>query len=338
MYVEFYGLKEKPFSTTPDPRFLFLTPSHREALAQLVYGVREGTGFVVLTGEVGTGKTTLLRTLMQRLAPEAPISFVMSPMLDFDELLDYILEDLGIGGGRRPAQRLVAFHSFLVDRAKAGHRTLVIIDEAQHLESKALERIRLLSNFETTSEKLLQIVLAGQPELAGRLALPDLRQFNQRIGLRCTIRPLAAVETGHYVRSRLRIAGARDPRLFTDEAIERVARYTRGIPRVINIVCEHSLLIGYADQVRRIDHRVIREAIRAIEAREERSYGRGWALRHLATARRGWILGASAVAAAGTAGGMMWYTGAAGALGSVAATYGAKVTGLISGVEALLRP
>ena len=336
MYLAFYGLREKPFSTTPDPRFLFLTPSHREALAQLLYGVREGTGFVVLTGEVGTGKTTLLRTLMQRLNADTPVSFVLNPMLDFDGLLELIFEDLGIADGRTPAQRLVAFHTFLVERAKAGQRTLLVFDEAQHLASETLERIRLLSNFETASEKLIQVVLAGQPELTARLALPGLRQFRQRIGLRCNIRPLTPAETGEYVRTRLRMAGARDFHLFSDQAIELIARYAKGVPRVTNILCEHCLLIGYADQSRQIDRRMVREAIRTIEARERHSSVAEWVSRYMPILTRGRILGTLAVAV--TAGGAMWYTGAAATFGAVVATYGGEVTDVLSGIQALLRP
>ena len=193
MYLDFYGLSEKPFNTTPDPRFLFLTPSHREALAQLTYGVREGTGLVVLTGEVGTGKTTLLQALMQRLDPQVAVATIVSPMLEFDGLLELILEDFGIDKREETtAQRLVALRRFLVERAAAGHRTVVIIDEAQHLQPATLEQIRLLSNYESPSRKLLQIILAGQPELGAKLDLPQLRQVKQRIGLRCTISPLTA--------------------------------------------------------------------------------------------------------------------------------------------------
>src|SRR5262245_5200696 len=246
VYLEFYNLEESPFSTTPNPRFLFLTPSHREALAQLTYGVREGTGFTVLTGEVGTGKTTLIQTLLQQLDPELPVALLVSPMLDFHGLLELILDDLGIEKvGATTAQRLVALRRFLLERAAAGLRSLVIIDEAQHLTPSTLEQIRLLSNYESPSGKLLQIILAGQPELNARLQLPELRQVKQRIALRSTIRPLTAQETHSYIVTRLRIAKAANPRLFTDRAVSVISRYARGIPRLINIVCEHSLLIGY---------------------------------------------------------------------------------------------
>jgi general secretion pathway protein A len=338
VYLDFYGLKEKPFSTTPDPRFLLLTPTHREALAQLVYGAREGTGFAVLTGEVGTGKTTLLRALLQRVDPEMAVAFVVNPTLGFDGLLEYVLEDLGIGqGGDTPARRLMALQRFLVGRAAGGHRTLIVIDEAQHLDPPTLEQIRLLSNFESPSRKLLQIVLAGQPELGAKLALPQLRQLKQRIGLRCTVRPLTPGETADYVRTRLRIAGAPNTRLFTDRAVARVSRYARGVPRVVNIVCEHSLLIGYADQVRRIDERVVAEAVRTIEAGGPEPGGRRWGWR-LSGAVRTWVVGAATAVVVAMAGGVLWYAGTSAALGGAMSSYGARVTDVIQEIGALVRP
>jgi general secretion pathway protein A len=339
VYSNFYGLAERPFNTTPDPRFLFLAPSHREALAQLIYGVREGTAFVVLTGEVGTGKTTLLQALLQRLDPQVAVAMIVSPILDFDGLLDLILEDLGIElDGRTTAQRLVALRRFLLERAAAGQRTLIIIDEAQHLQPTAIEQIRLLSNYESPSRKLLQIILAGQPELSVKLDHPQLRQVKQRVGLRCAITPLTRQETREYIAMRLRIAKAPNPRLFTERAVERVFRFSRGIPRLINILCEHSLLIGYADQIRLIDHRIVAEAIRTIEAQERRRGADRTAWWRLSPTGRRLIAGAGAAVLAGTVGGAAWYTGGTAALGELMSAYGARVTGVLSGVEALLRP
>ena len=339
MYLDFYGLREKPFNTTPDPRFLFLTPSHREALAQLMYGVQEGTGFAILTGEVGTGKTTLLHTLLQRMDPQIAVAMIVNPMLGFDGLLELILEDLGVGtGGDTTARRLVALHRFLLERAAAGHRTVLIIDEAQHLDPTTLEQIRLLSNYESPSRKLLQIILAGQPELEAKLALPQLRQLKQRIGLRCAIQPLMPRETRDYITARLRIAKAANPRLFTERAVDRISTYARGIPRLVNIACEHSLLIGYADQIRQIDHRVVKEAVRTIEARES-SAGRrrtGWWKPH--PGRWRWILGAGVAVVAGTVGGAVWYTGGTSVVGEVMSTYGTRVGDVFDGVQTLLRP
>ena len=266
MYLSFYRLKEQPFNLTPDPRFLFLTAGHREALAQLVYGVEQGKGFIVLTGEVGTGKTTLLHALLQKLDPSTAVAYVYNSTLPFDGLLEYALEDFGLSArGTTQAQRLFALNEFLIERRRKGLKTVLIIDEAQNLSPETLEQVRLLSNFETPTAKLLQILLVGQPELVKKLQLPELRQLRQRIGLRCVIGPLTQDETREYIRTRLHIAGARDLHLFTDDAIRRIAAYAGGIPRVVSLVCDHCLLIGYADQERRIDRKIVDEAIRYLE-------------------------------------------------------------------------
>lgn len=271
MYLNFYGLREVPFGTTPDPKFLYLTSGHREALAQLVYGVTENKGFMVLTGEVGTGKTTLLQALLRRLDGNAAVAFVFNSRLTFDGILEYVLEDFGIAkSGESRAQRLFSLNNFLIERQRAGQRTLLIIDEAQNLDPTTMEEIRLLSNFEIPGHKLLQIVLAGQPELRTKLQLPELRQLRQRIGLRCGILALTRDEIGEYVQTRLRVAGARDLILFTERAIRRIADYSGGIPRVVNLVCDHCLLIGYADQQRRIGHRTVEQAIEYLEERSLR--------------------------------------------------------------------
>jgi general secretion pathway protein A len=266
MYLTFYGLTDKPFNATPDPRFLYLSPGHREALAQLLYGTQERKGFIVLTGKVGTGKTTLLHALRQRLNGQSAIAFVVNSTLPFDELLEYILEDLGIKPRERSrAQRLIALNNFLIERERAGQNTVLVVDEAQNLDVATLEQIRLLSNFETTTSKLLQILLVGQPELKVRLNLPELRQLKQRVGLRCQIPALTLEETGAYIRTRLRIAGARDLGLFADSAVDRISAYSGGIPRLINTVCDHCLLFGYADQKRRIDRHIVNQAIEYLE-------------------------------------------------------------------------
>src|SRR2546427_4806956 len=266
MYLTFFGLAEKPFNTTPDPRFLHMTPGHREALAQLFYGTHERKGFIVLIGKVGTGKTTLLHALRQRLNGQSAISFVVNSTLRFDELLEYVLEDLGIPkAGESRAQRLIALNHFLIKREREGQTTVVIIDEAQNLDVATLEQIRLLSNFETPTSKPLQILLVGQPELKTRLNLPELRQLKQRVGLRCQIPALTLEETRAYIRTRLRIAGARDLGLFADSAVDRISAYAGGIPRLINTVCDHCLLFGYADQKRRIDRQIVNQAIDYLE-------------------------------------------------------------------------
>ncbi len=266
MYLKFYGLAEKPFNTTPDPRFLYMTPGHREALAQLLYGTQERKGFIVLIGKVGTGKTTLLHALWQRLREQSAVSFVVNSTLPFDGLLEYVLEDLGItNAGASRAQRLIALNNFLIKRERDGQNTVLIIDEAQNLDVATLEQIRLLSNFETPRSKLLQILLVGQPELKTRLDLPELRQLKQRVGLRCQIPPLTLEETRAYIRTRLRIAGARDLGLFADSAVDRISAYAGGIPRLINTVCDHCLLFGYVDQKRRIDRQIVNQAIEYLE-------------------------------------------------------------------------
>ena len=266
MYLTFYGLAEKPFNATPDPKFLYMTPGHREALAQLQYGVQEQKGFIVLTGQVGTGKTTLLHALRQRLNGLTVVSFVFNSTLPFDGILEYMLEDFGIAkaeGSR--AQRLITLNNFLIERRRLGQNTVLMLDEAQNLDASTLEQIRLLSNFETPTDKLLQILLVGQPELKAKLQLPQLYQLKQRVGLRCQIPPLTPEETRQYIRNRLRVASARDLGLFTDAAVERVTEYSGGIPRLINIVCDHCLLFGYADQKRRIDRHTVHQAIEYLE-------------------------------------------------------------------------
>jgi len=304
MDVTFFGLREPPFNPAPNPRFLYLTPGHREALAQLLYGVQQQKGFILLTSEVGTGKTTLLKALLKRLDETTAVAFVNHPMLGFDGILEYMLEDLGIAkpGEQSLAQRLFTLQNFLIQRLQAGQNTVLILDEAQNLEPAVLEQIRLLSNFETTSEKLLQIILVGQPELKVKLDLPQLRQLKQRIGLRCTIPPLTPEQVREYIRTRLRIAGAPTLGLFTDDAAALIARYSGGIPRLVNTVCDHSLLFAYADQVRRIDRARVEEAIRYLEEGERpTSRTRHMFARWQMTPVR-WALLAASAAAAGLAG------------------------------------
>ncbi len=283
MYQTFYGLKENPFNATPDPKFLYRTPAHQEALAQLLYGVEARKGFVVLTGQVGTGKTTLLHTLRRRLNSNIAVSFLFNSNLSFEGILEYVLENLGIAkAGDSQAQWLITLNNFLIERQRAGQNTVLIFDEAQNLTPTTLEQIRLLSNFETPTDKLLQILLVGQPELKAKLRLPELHQLNQRIGLRCTIRPLTREEIPLYIRTRLRVAGARDLTLFTDRAVGRIAEYARGVPRVVNIVCDTCLLFGYADQKRRIQPDTVKQAIEYLEEgkwRERRGTRIGSALR-----------------------------------------------------------
>jgi general secretion pathway protein A len=275
MYLAFYGLREAPFSPTPDPKFLFQSARHREALAQLLYGVRERKGFIVLTGEIGTGKTTLLRTLLERLDASTPVAYVHNSALDIEGLLEYVLHDWGVKSvAGSHAQRLVELNEFLIAQHREGLGPVLVIDEAQNLSVETLEAVRMLSNFETSGQKLMQILLVGQPELRDKLNAPELRQLKQRIGLRCHIAPLSAEETRLYIRHRLRIAGTADAGIFTDGAIQRIAEYSGGTPRVINIVCDHCLLSGYADSKRRIDPAIVDEAIAYLEEGERPQWKR----------------------------------------------------------------
>ena len=275
MYLSFYGLREAPFAPTPDPKFLFQSARHREALAQLIYGVRERKGFIVLTGEIGTGKTTLLRTMLERMNADTPVAYVHNSALNIEGLLEYVLQDWGVKStANSHAQRLFELNEFLIDQHRKGGTPVLVIDEAQNLSVETLEAVRMLSNFETTNQKLMQILLVGQPELRVKLDLPELRQLKQRIGLRCHIGPLSPEETRLYIRHRLRIAGASDAGIFTDAAIQRITEYSQGTPRVINIVCDHCLLSGFADSKRRIDTGVVDEAIEYLDEGERREWKR----------------------------------------------------------------
>jgi len=308
MYLKFFGLAEKPFELTPNPKFLFQTPGHREALAQLIYGVQEQKGFMLMTGEVGTGKTTLLRTLVNRLNGRSECAFVMNSTMPFDELLEYALADFGVTGpGASRAQRLMALNRFLIAQHREERKSILIIDEAQNLEIDTLEQIRLLSNFETGSGKLLQIILAGQPELHTKLHLPQLRQLKQRIGLRCRLQPMADDEVEQYIVNHFRVAGGHARHPFTPAAIRRIAQYSDGIPRVVNMLCDHCLLIGYANQTRQIDADTVR---RTIQYLEDGASSRGWkqlvasdgsALGHYPRRAVMWAAGAVAAAAAAAA-------------------------------------
>jgi type II secretory pathway predicted ATPase ExeA len=276
MYLSFYGLREKPFNTTPDPRFLYPTPGHQEALAQLLYGVEERKGFIVLTAEVGTGKTTLLQALLRRLTSDTKVAFVFNSALSFEGILEYALEDFGITTtGSSQAQRLFALNNFLIERRRAGQNTVLILDEAQNLDARTLEQVRLLSNFETPTGKLLQLLLVGQPELHTKLQQPELRQLKQRISLRCRLPVLTPEETRRYIHYRLQVAGAQDATLFSERAVARISNYAHGIPRVVNIVCDHCLLIGYAEQQRRIGPDLVEQAIEYLEE-GERPLRTGW--------------------------------------------------------------
>jgi general secretion pathway protein A len=247
MYTQFYGLREKPFSLSPDPRYLYLSDAHREALAHLLYGIEQGEGFIAITGEVGTGKTTLCRTLLQRIEPGTEVAFIFNPQLSGLELLQTITAELGLPTEGRTRRELTEqLNRFLLAKRQEGRRVLLIVDEAQTLERDALEQVRLLSNLETDTQKLIQIILIGQPELDTILESPELRQLRQRISVRWRLTPLSASETREYVRHRLRIAAGAPRELFTELALRELHRRSGGIPRLINLLCDRALLAGYA--------------------------------------------------------------------------------------------
>jgi general secretion pathway protein A len=297
MYLQFFGLREAPFNPTPDPKFLFQSSRHREALAQLLYGVRERKGFIVLTGEIGTGKTTLLRTLLERLDQHTSVAYVHNTALSIEGLLEYVLQDWGVKStAATQAQRLFELNEFLIDQHRSGHSPVLVIDEAQNLSVPALEAVRLLSNFETNSQKLMQILLVGQPELRDKLNAPELRQLKQRIGLRCHIAPLSPEEARLYIRHRLRVAGATDAGIFTDAAVQRIVEYSQGIPRVINIIGDHCLLSGFADSKRRIDTAVVREAVEYLEDGERPKWRRSRESRLVPSRRAVWAARAGVAA------------------------------------------
>ncbi len=247
MYAEFYGLKELPFALTPDPRFIYFTPSHTEVMANLHYGIESGKGLIVVTGEVGTGKTTILRWMMQRLDRTVLVAYIFNPRLSVPEFYQHLASLLDVQKWETKPELLVSLGQALDSRHSRGLRTVLIIDEAQGLSPAVLEEIRLLSNFESDTAKQLQIVLTGQPELRNVLNYPDLRQLKQRVALRCVIKALPSVEeTDRYITSRLLASGAERTEIFTNEAVDYIYRCTEGIPRNINNLCDNALLAGYA--------------------------------------------------------------------------------------------
>ena len=269
MYERFFGLADTPFRLTPDPRYLFLSPKHAEALAHLKLGLRESSGFVCITGDVGTGKTTLLRAFLAGLGPETATAYIFNPPLSALELLKTINGELGLFAATRSRKKLVdALNRHLLAQREAGRRSIVIIDEAQALSIDVLEQLRLLSNLETTTEKLLRIVLAGQPQLRALLLHPELVQLNQRITLRWHMGPLSRRETVAYVLHRLRVAAGGDPppRIFTRPALRLVHRISRGVPRVVNMVAHRSMVAAFAAERRVVNAACVRQAYREIGA------------------------------------------------------------------------
>ena len=269
MYLDFYGLAEPPFSLTPDPRFLFLSRRHREGLEQLLYGIREKKGFIQLTGEVGSGKTTLCRAALAQLGATTKTALVLNPILSSTQLLRTILTELGIqpAGRTDRAVYLEQLNQFLLAQVPAGNEVVLFIDEAQDLSPELLEQVRLLSNLETDQKKLLQIVLLGQPELKEMLDRKSLRQLRQRISVRYHLTPLAREEMDLYIQWRLQIAGANGRPTFTSWALRKIYGYSKGIPRLINAVCDTTLLAGYAEGTDELGARQVRRAIHELEGK-----------------------------------------------------------------------
>lgn len=271
MYLKFYRLRDLPFSLTPDPRFLYFTASHREVMANLQYGIEQGKGLIVVTGEVGTGKTTLIRAILEGLDRSVLASYVFNPGLRVNEFYDQLAADFRLGEAGSRAELLRELGRRLAARHGKGLRTVLIVDEAQGLPRDLLEEIRLLLNFETHTEKQLQVVLVGQPELRRVLNSPDLRQLKQRISLRSEVRPLKADEVPSYIESRLTVAGAERLDIFEPEAVELIYRLSEGIPRIINNICDNALLTGYALDSERVTTAIVTDVAETLDLAPSRS-------------------------------------------------------------------
>jgi type II secretory pathway predicted ATPase ExeA len=270
MYKSFFGLKENPFNVNPDPRYLYLTKQIEEALTSLMYGIQTRKGFITLTGEVGTGKTTLVNRLLDWLRQRRTrTAFLFNSRMNTSHLFDFILAEFDIPcESRTKSQQLMKLNQWLLERYRAGETAVLIVDEAQNLSYPVLEEIRLLTNLETSTEKLLQIVLSGQPELEDKLKLPQLRQLKQRITLRCKTAPLTKEQTHAYITERLRIAGMTGDAIFSPEAMDTVHMYSLGIPRVVNLLCEHSLINTYVEQERLVTPKVVEDIAREFQLDE----------------------------------------------------------------------
>ena len=267
MYEKFYGFKEKPFNITPDPKFVYLSETHKEALAHLRYAIREEKGFSVITGEVGTGKTTLVYTLLNKIDGNVRTSYLFNPVMAPDDFLNYICEDLGLksDGVRSHGQNLSALHNFLLRCYIENDRVFLIIDEAQSLDAKLLEEVRLLTNLETSTNKLLHVILLGQPELNKTLSDERFRALKQRVTVRYDLSTLNFAETKEYVLHRLKKAGARNLSVFDESAMKEIYKYSKGIPRVINIVCDNALITGFSKEQSQIGKPIIKEIIKDLE-------------------------------------------------------------------------
>ena len=268
MYEEFYGFRQSPFNITPDPRFLFYSDKHREAFNHVLYGLKERKGFIQITGEVGAGKTTLCRALLEKLGPSYKTALILNPIMTGDQLIWLLLAELGQPPQHYDRMRnLQALNEFLLEQVPLGNDVVLFIDEAQDLPLELMEEVRLLSNLETDQRKLLQIVLMGQPELRTVLDDPSLRQLRQRITVRYHLAPLSFGETGRYVGHRMQIAGANSRPYFARGALRKIHRYSGGVPRLINAVCDKTLLCGYVTGSDRLTARHVRRAILELEGK-----------------------------------------------------------------------
>lgn len=268
MYNEFYGFSEQPFDITPDPKFLFLTESHREALASMNYGIKERKGFISISGEVGTGKTTLIHQLLDGLERGVKVVFISQTKVTFEQLLREIILELKLRlvGEQNKLSLTRRFNQYLIKRLALDNNLAIIIDEAQHLSIEALEELRMLSNLETATAKLLQIILVGQPELEDKLNSRELRQLKQRIVIRRRILPLREEDSRRYIEHRLKIVGSSASQVFTPDALSMICHYSKGIPRTINILCDNAFLIGHGHGKKKVNPLIIQEVIRHMEA------------------------------------------------------------------------
>lgn len=267
MYEEFYGFKELPFNVTPDPRFLYKSSSHRDALAYVTYGIFQRKGFIALTGAVGVGKTTVVNAFIDLFQPSLEVAFIFTTRFPFEQLLYLICKDFGLSvEGMNKAQMILALNDFLIRQYENNNNTVLVIDEAHNLIPEALEELRMLSNLETRDRKLLQIMLVGQPELEDILNMNEMRQLRQRIPGICRLSLLNREEVVNYIKYRLKVAGAANGSCrFTEESYGEIYHYSKGTPRLINILCDRALLVGYVSNTKRIDGRIIRDSIKDLE-------------------------------------------------------------------------
>ena len=264
MYQEFFGLNEKPFEVTPDPKFLFLTGAYQEILSALIYGIRERRGFIAIVGEVGTGKTMMINALLDRLEHNTKVAFIFNSDLTFRQMLIMALCDLGLAAAEENLSKIESIHrlnEFAISQLEKNANVVIIIDEAQSLSHKTMENLRMLSNLETRKHKLVQIILSGQPELDTKLSRPEWRQLVQRISLKRYSTNLSEDDSYGYIQHRLKVAGFEGSHLFSQKALQMIGEYSQGIPRKITILCDNALLIAYGIEQKKINHEIIQEAI-----------------------------------------------------------------------------